>query len=274
MTTIIFSVLVIAVLGIIFGVGLSVAAKKLAVPVDERVEQIREYLPGANCGGCGFPGCDGFAEAVVNGSAKPNGCLVCSAENAAKIGEIMGMAVETGSRKVARVVCQGGNGVCGNKGDYKGAKDCRSASIVAGGFRNCSVACLGLGTCVSVCKFGAIKVGEDGVAHVNEKACVGCGACVDNCPVGSIMLVPEDAPAYIMCHNPQKGKPVLSVCSNGCIGCTLCSKMCPEGAIEIVNNLPVFDYDKCKGCGICASKCKPGAIMLKNPPVEQEETVA
>ena len=204
---IVYSIIVIAVLGIIFGIGLSIAAQKLAVPVDDRVEQVRELLPGANCGGCGFPGCDGFADAVVSGNAKP------------------------GARKVARVICQGGNGVCGNKGEYKGAMDCRSAAIVAGGFRNCSVACLGLGTCASVCKFGAISVGEDGVAKVNEKLCVGCGACVENCPVHSIMLVPEDAEAYVMCHNPGMGKPVMSVCSNGCIGCKLCAKTCPNGAI-------------------------------------------
>lgn len=267
---IVYSIIVIAVLGIIFGIGLSIAAQELAVPVDDRVEQVRELLPGANCGGCGFPGCDGFADAVVSGNAKPNGCLVCSAENAAKIGEIMGMAVETGARKVARVICQGGNGVCGNKGEYKGAMDCRSAAIVAGGFRNCSVACLGLGTCASVCKFGAISVGEDGVAKVNEKLCVGCGACVENCPVHSIMLVPEDAEAYVMCHNPGMGKPVMSVCSNGCIGCKLCAKTCPNGAIEIVNNLPVFDYSKCTGCGLCASKCRPGAIVFTGTAAEEK----
>ena len=76
MTVFIFSVVLLAVLGILIGILLGVAGKVFAVETDERVEKVRECLPGNNCGGCGYPGCDGLAEAIVAGDAPVNGCPV------------------------------------------------------------------------------------------------------------------------------------------------------------------------------------------------------
>ena len=146
--------------------GLGIASKKLAVKTDPRVEQVREYLPGANCGGCGFPGCDGLAAALVEGTAAPGACSACSKENLDKIGEILGVAVQAGEKMVARVLCRGDHGACKDKAAYDGVMDCKAAILVAGGFKMCRVGCLGLGTCARVCPFGAIKIGENGIRCV------------------------------------------------------------------------------------------------------------
>ena len=262
METIIWSVVVIGGLGILFGAGLGIAAKKLAVQKDERVDQVRELLPGANCGGCGFPGCDGFAVALVEGKAKPGGCSVCSAQANAQISEILGVAVEAGEPRVARVLCQGDCDNCMDKAAYDGVMDCKAAALVTSGFKACSVGCLGLGTCAKVCPFEAIKIGKNGIAYIDEESCTGCGKCVEECPKQGIALFPKSVKTYVACRNQQFGKAVLSVCKAGCIGCKLCAKSCPEQAIEMKDNLPVIDYEKCTGCGICAAKCKPGAIVF------------
>ena len=271
MQVIIWSVIILGGLGVLFGIGLGVASKKLAVEKDERELAVRELLPGANCGGCGFPGCDGFAAAVVAGKAQPGGCAVCSAENAAKIGQIMGVEVTVGEKKVARVLCRGDHDACKNKAVYEGVMDCKAAALVAGGFKQCNVGCLGLGTCARVCAFGAIKIGKNGIAYIDEALCTGCGKCAEACPQHGIMLMPASVTTYPTCRNVGFGKAVSSVCTTGCIGCKLCAKTCPEGAVTIENNLPVFDYDKCVGCGLCAQKCKPGAIFHRGEVVAQEE---
>ena len=94
MSTTILAPIVLTVLGIIFGTILAVASKVFAVEKDPREDAIVEILPGANCGGCGYPGCGGYASAVVAGTAPVNACSPGGAATAAKIGEIMGVAVE------------------------------------------------------------------------------------------------------------------------------------------------------------------------------------
>lgn len=271
MEIVIWSVAVLAGLGIIFGAGLGIASKKLAIKVDERVEAVRELLPGANCGGCGFPGCDGFAAAVVAGEAQPGGCSACSQEKLAEIGEVLGVAVEAGKKKVARLLCQGSAEHCKDKTEYDGVPDCKAAALVASGFKMCRVACLGLGTCAQVCPFGAIAV-ENGIAVIDEEKCTGCGKCAEECPRSCIALLEQDATTYAACRNQDKGKAVLSVCTSGCISCKLCEKTCPEKAITMQDNLPVIDYEKCTGCGLCAQKCKPGCIVYMGECSDAEET--
>lgn len=271
MEIIIWSVAVLAGLGLIFGAGLGIASKKLAVKTDERVEKVREFLPGANCGGCGYPGCDGFAAAIVKEGRDPSGCCVCSQENLQEIGKIMGKSVNTAERRVARVLCGGDKGKCKNKAEYDGLMDCKAAAVVAGGFKQCAVGCLGLGTCAKVCPFGAIKVGRGNIAEVDEALCTGCGKCAAECPVHGIVLMNQKNATYVACRNQDKGKAVLSVCEAGCIACRLCEKVCPEGAIAMENNLPVIDYEKCTGCGLCAEKCKPGCLVFLGA---QEEEAA
>ncbi len=257
---IVISVILLAVLGLAIGLLLGVAGKFFAVESDERVDAIRECLPGNNCGGCGFPGCDGLAEAIAKGDAPVNGCPVGGGPVAAKIGEIMGVSADDSTRMVAHVRC---SGTCENvekKYNYIGTMDCKQAVMVPGrGEKACSYGCLGLGSCVSACKFGALSI-VDGVAKVDEDLCVACGACVKACPNNLIVLQPAGMKYQVQCASHDKGKDVMSVCKAGCIGCTLCVKECAFDAITFENNLANIDPDKCKGCGKCAKKCPKGVI--------------
>ncbi len=213
-------------LGLIFGAILAYASKKFAVEVDEREEKILAVLPGANCGGCGFPGCGGLAAAIAKGDAPVNGCPVGGAAVAAKVGEIMGVAADSGERMVAAVKCSGTCDKAKDKYEHQGLKDCRAASALIGGSKACSAGCLGFGTCVSVCKFDAIKI-ENGVAVVDEEKCVNCGKCKEACPKALIVEKPASKEVFVKCNSHEFGKAVKVNCSAGCIGCGACAKVCP-----------------------------------------------
>ncbi len=261
MNTIIVSVIVLGVLGIAIGLLLGVAGKFFSVETDERVEQVRECLPGNNCGGCGYPGCDGLAESIVAGDAPVNGCPVGGAPVAEQIAEILGVEAEAGVKKVARVRCAGTCEQASVKYNYVGTMDCRQAAMVpGGGDKACAYGCLGLGSCVSVCQFGAISI-QDGIAVVDKEKCVACGKCVETCPNHVITLEAYDTPYQVQCNSKDKGKDVMSVCKTGCIGCGLCVKQCEYDAITLENNLATIDPEKCQGCGACAEKCPKKIIM-------------
>lgn len=268
--TVLFSVLILGGLGAAFGIILGVASKKLAVEKDEREEAVRELLPGANCGGCGFPGCDGMAAAIVEGKAEISACAPLSKDNAKRIGEVMGVDVGDIKPKVARIMCLGSNGHVKDKFVYDGAMDCRAAYATASGFKACRFACLGLGTCAKVCKFGAIEMGMDGIAFIDEEKCTGCGRCVEQCPQMAIAVLHRDIDVYAGCTNMDKGKAVTVNCSAGCIGCGICAKSCPFDAIVMENNLPVIDPDKCRSCWTCVEKC-PRKCMLTTKPDKRAE---
>ena len=246
-------------LGLIFGAILAYASKKFAVEVDEREEQILEVLPGANCGGCGFPGCGGLAAAIVKGEAPVNGCPVGGASVAVKVGEIMGVSASSEEKKVASVKCMGTCEKAKNKYEYQGIKDCRAAAALIGGPKSCSAGCLGFGTCVSVCKFDAIKI-EDGIAVVDEEKCVNCGKCMEACPKMLIVEKPATKEVFVRCNSHEFGKAVKINCSAGCIGCGACAKVCPVEAITLDNKLAVVNQEKCIGCKVCVEKCPTKVI--------------
>lgn len=263
MNTVIYSVLVLGILGAVFGLVLAFAAKKFAVEVDERQEAIMGVLPGANCGGCGFPGCNGYAAAVVAGKAPVNACAAGGAAVATQVAEIMGVSAGESVKKIAQVYCTGGG--CDHlKYDYVGIQDCLAASrVLGGGALSCKYGCLGLGTCVSVCPFDAIHI-VDGVAKVDDEKCVACGKCVAICPRHIIELTPRKTKKYVAipCSSKDKGPDTRNNCKDGCIACGICVKACPKEAITIVDNRARIDYDKCIGCGICAQKCPRKLITV------------
>lgn len=251
---ILYAVLVLGILGAVFGLVLAYASKVFAVEVDPRQEEIASVLPGANCGGCGFPGCSGYATAIVEGRAPLNKCAAGGAECAKKISEIMGVDAGDIERSVAVVLCSGGPNVT-KKYEYLGIKDCLAASRMPGGGPNeCGYACIGLGSCVAVCPFGAISV-TDGLAHVDHEKCVGCMACAAACPKNIIVNVPYRADITVACSSKDKGAMLRKFCNIGCMGCKICEKACPSDAIHVVDNLAVIDYSKCTSCGLCAQKC-------------------
>lgn len=258
--TILWSTIVLAVLAIVFGILLAVLGKKLAVREDERIGQVRNYLSGANCGGCGYAGCDAFAKAVVEGKADVNACSATSADNKKLIGDIMGISVNAEETKIV-IACNGGKSAV-DKYEYMGYGDCRSMELLGGGRKQCKWGCLGMGTCTSVCPENAVNVDDSGHAKIDRKKCIACGKCLTLCPKGIIKRVPAKAEYYVACSNCLRGgKEVRAICSAGCLGCGLCAKVCPHQAITMLNNLPRIDYDKCEACGLCALKCPAKCIQ-------------
>ena len=254
MSSILIPVAIFIGLGILTGTLLAVASRVFAVPKNELAEQIVECLPGANCGGCGYSGCAALSEAIANGEAKVNSCPVGGAEVAAKVAEIMGVEAAPTVRMRAQVMCSGTQEYARKKYVYEGVPDCTAAARIGGGDKLCKNGCIGLGTCVKACPFGAISV-ENGVAAVDYEKCRGCGICVNACPKSIIRLIPFDAKHWVGCMSVDDGKNTRKVCDVGCISCKLCQKNCPSGAIVVDSFVAHIDYAKCTGCNNCVDKC-------------------
>lgn len=249
------AVLVLGIMGAVFGAVLAVASKVFHVDVDEHITQVREVLPGANCGGCGYAGCDGYAAAVGKGEAPPDKCVVGGSAVAAKVAAIMGIETCPQEKMVAFVPCSGGDGVAKNFFDYEGPQDCVAAMRFGNkGLKECQFSCIGLGTCVRACQFDAMHL-VNGVAEVDREKCVACKACVAACPKDIVKMVPYTQKVLVGCRSNDKGARVMKVCTAGCIGCMKCQKECPTGAIVVTNSLAEIDYSKCIGCGKCAEVC-------------------
>ncbi len=258
--TIFYAILVLASLGLLFGLVLAVASKVFYVEQDERLEPLTECLPGANCGGCGFTGCAAYAGAVLAGQAGIGKCAVGGSETAAKMAEILGVEAVEVARQVAFVRCA--DGASRRKGEYEGLHDCMAAMRAAGdGPSLCGYGCLGFGTCVSACQYDAIHI-VDGRAVVDPERCTGCLACARACPRGVITAIPYGTAVTIPCASADKGAKTRAVCEIGCIGCRLCERTCQYSAVRVEGNLAVIDYDACVGCGACAEKCPRGLIVL------------
>ena len=196
---------VVGAVGIILGLLLGVAAKKFEVEVDEKEVLVREALPGNNCGGCGFPGCDGLAHAIAAGEAPVNGCPVGGAPVAEQVAEIMGVEAGSSAREVAFVKCVGTCDKTEKNYNYYGIMDCVQAAAVPGqGGKGCSYGCMGLGSCERACPFDAIHV-INGTAYVEKEKCVACGKCVAICPKNIIELVPFENSYMTACSSQEKG---------------------------------------------------------------------
>lgn len=258
---ILISALLIGGTGVFIGVFLGIAGKKFAVEVNEKELAVREALPGNNCGGCGFPGCDGLAKAIAAGEAPVNACPVGGDPVGKEIAAIMGESMTEGRKMVAFVRCSGDCDKTSNKYIYDGIKECSMMPYVpSGGPKSCRFGCTGYGTCVKVCPFDAIHV-VNGVAVVAVEKCKACKKCIAVCPKHLIELVPYDAVSRVACNTPEKGKDVMKACEIGCISCKKCEKNCPEGAITVMNNTPVIDYAKCTNCGKCKEDCPRKCIV-------------
>ena len=255
MQIIISSVVLVSLIALIIGIFLGISSIVFKVEVDEKVAKVRECLPGNNCGGCGYAGCDALAEAIAKGEADVNQCPVGGAPVAAKISEVMGVSAGESVKKVAFVHC---DGTCVNADkayEYNGVKDCRLASSLPNsGEKKCRNACLGYGTCVEACKFDAIHI-VDGVAKVDEEKCVACKACINACPMKVIELVPYGKKHKVTCSNKDKGKAAMEACKVSCIACGMCERTCTKKAIKVTGNIAIMDFDKCDDCGDCAAKC-------------------
>ena len=255
MINILYAVLVLGVMGAAFAALLGVASKVFAVETDPREAAVLECLAGANCGGCGYPGCSGYAAAVVAGEAPTDKCGPGGAEAAAKIAAVMGVDAGSSEKMIAFVPCAGSSENAALKFDYTGPKTCQAAMGYGGkGTKVCSFSCIGYGDCVNACKFGAMRL-VDGVAKVDREKCVACMACAEACPKHIIVKVPYSQTELVSCRSNDKGPAVTKACKVGCIGCMKCAKECPAEAITITNFLANIDPEKCIKCGHCETVC-------------------
>ena len=275
-------IIAIITLGIIGAAGaalLYVTSKKFEVVEDPRIAQVQSVLPGANCGGCGYPGCSGFASACVKATSLDGMlCPVGGAPVMAKVASILGMEAEAAEPKIAVVRC---NGTCQARprtNVYDGTKSCTIASTLYGGETGCSFGCLGYGDCVKACSFDAIHINpQTGLPEVDEDKCTSCGACVKACPKNIIELRkkgPKSRRIFVSCVNKDKGAVARKACSNACIGCGKCAKECPFGAITVENNVAYIDFTKCRMCRKCVAVCPTGAIHELNFPPRKEAPAA
>jgi electron transport complex protein RnfB len=261
-----------------------------------RFELVRRALPGHNCGACGFAECVDYAAAVAEGRAGAAACVPGGAGTAHGIADALGTAASVREPVRAVVHCSGGASRARRSARYQGIRDCSAALLIDNGWRSCQPCvegCLGLGSCIEACPFGAIAMTDDGVAVVDRGLCTGCGACVSACPRGLLSLMPEAHKIYLACGSHGHGDEVTADCSAGCTACGACVAVTPSGAITMRDHLPRLDYGtpgenflaaasrcpskcfidlvkvrpkanidtKCDGCGECVPACPvPDAI--------------
>lgn len=254
-------VIIVVAIGLVAAAILVIASKVFFVPVDETVANLRAELPGANCGACGYAGCDDYANALAEDpSVGASKCPVGGAEVAAKLAEILGVEAGDADPQVAVVRCNGTKDAAKTIMEYDGVKTCAAAKQFFGGMSACPHGCIGLGDCEVVCQYDAIHV-CNGVAVVNRDACVGCGMCANVCPNTVIRMQTKKNLVVVQCKSTDKGAVTRKACTNGCIGCKKCEKVCKFDAITVENNLANIDPQKCKNCGLCVKECPTGAII-------------
>ncbi|GHV18085.1 ferredoxin [Spirochaetia bacterium] len=264
MNIILITALFAAALALILGIALGFFREFFAVKQDPLVGLVREALPGANCGACGFPGCDGYAAAVAAKTTGTGSCSVGGRPVAEKIAALLGTDAVDVVPAVAVLACQGSKDHAPQKGEYTGLQTCRGAKLSAGGTKLCAWGCLGFGDCTAVCRFGALSMGEDGLPRIDRTKCTGCKVCVTECPQQLLQEVPKDRQGSMpRCsnRNPVKAM-VMKTCKAGCIKCELCVKNCPAKCITMDNGIPVVDYRKCTSCGTCVGKCPTKVLKL------------
>ena len=267
----VWTVVTLSALGLLAAAILYVVAQKFKVEEDPRIDEVEKMLPGANCGGCGFPGCRGMADALVkNDDISALFCPVGGAETMKKAAAYLGKTAPEKEPQVAVVRC---GGTCAKRprtNEFDGARSCAVVASLYAGETGCSYGCIGMGDCVAACTFGALSMNrETGLPEVDPDKCTACGACVKACPKGVIELRkkwPKNRGVYVSCVSRDKGAVVMKACKAGCIGCGKCAKACPFGAITVENNLAYIDPLKCKLCRKCVAECPTGAIVAVNFP--------
>ena len=262
--SILYAVIVIGVLAFILGFALEFASKKFATEKDEKLVALEAIMPGANCGGCGYAGCQAYAEAVSKGEAEIGKCAPGGKALAENMATIMGVTeIATPEKMVAFVACRGDVNHTELDAKYDGILDCRAASLLFNGNKGCKAGCLHYGSCKAACPHDAIYIDKDGNYIVDKDKCVGCGICVNTCPHKIIRLIPYDAEYAVACNNKDSGLKVRRVCEMGCIGCRICVNKHPNSGCRMNDALSEVDYTKDTSELPEAAKDCPRHIIVK-----------
>lgn len=260
MSTSILILLVLTLLGLVFGFILAYANKKFAVEVNPLIHIVEDVLPKGQCGACGYAGCQAYAEAVVlNPDVPPTLCIPGKDPIAKAVAELTGKRAAAVEPRIAQVKCAGTEGKAAKAYDYSGVQDCAAANLMFGGQKSCKFGCLGFGTCVKHCPFNAMTLSPAGLPIIDADKCTGCGKCETVCPKKVIAMMPLGAHVRVNCNSRDKGPVARKACSAACIGCSLCMRECAYGAIKMENNLAVVDAN------ICMSQCTDAKCLAKCP---------
>lgn len=262
MTEMLISVLSLGVATFLLGLIILWASKKFHVEQNPLVDTVISMLPGANCGACGQPGCAQFAEVLVRDRDPSLVCPVGGNDLSYELGRILGIKMEEAKPVVCVALCFGSKKTTKFLAEYKGIEDCWAAKQIMPGLKQCEYGCLGLGSCLDSCTYGALSI-KDGLVQVDGNLCIGCGACITQCPNDVLKLVEKKEKKYLVaCQSKDKGAVTRKYCSNGCIACGLCLKVCKYDAIKIENFCAVIDDAKCACCGECVKVCPVKCIHL------------
>lgn len=259
----IWAVVVLGGTGLVCGAILAVAARVFHVFEDPRIGQVTALLPGINCGGCGYAGCSDYAKKIVEAGVEISLCKPGGAETVNKVASFLGVVAKVEERKVALVLCQGGDTVAIRNAEYNGVADCVAADLAGGAGKGCRYGCLGLGSCSRVCPVGAIEIRADRLSIVHPELCISCGKCVATCPRKLIRLVPESRFIHILCSSRDRGPVTKRLCSTGCIACTLCFKACGGNGIRMEGTLAVVDYAIALDNETVIEKCPQNTIVKR-----------
>ncbi len=274
--SVLYSVLLLVSLGSIAAIVLYFVSKKFYVYEDPLIAEVDEILPGANCAGCGSPGCKSFAEKLVSTEDISDlFCPVGGNDVMKLIAETLGKKVAEKDPTVAVLLCQGSCEVRPKTTEYQGPRTCAISALVYSGETDCQYGCLGDGDCVNVCDFDAMYMDKTtGLPVIITDKCTSCEACVKACPRNIIEMHPKhkrDLKIFVGCLNEDKAGIAKKACAVACIGCSKCDDICPKDAITMTDNLAYIDPLLCTLCRKCVPVCPTNSIIETNFPPRKEK---